>query len=275
MFTPVSTYLINGRHEALSPLDRGFSYGDGVFRTFAIRLNSEKSPSIWATNYQKLVSDCRVLGIVCPNAKVLFDDMSHLLAANELAVIKIIITRGEGARGYTPPAIAVPNRVVIKSALPSYPIINSIEGITLRVCDIRLPQQPKLAGIKHLNKLENVLAKMEWQNSEITDGILLDTDNRVIECTSSNIFVRSGTILTTPDLSQCGVAGVTRQRIIELAPSLGLTILIKNILLTNLLQAEEVLVCNSLINAWQVTRLNDKHWQTQALAAKLSVLLQA
>ncbi len=273
--TVLSNFLVNGQHQLISPLDRGFSYGDGVFRTFAICLGNNKSAHIWSINYQKLVADCNVLGIVCPSAALLFDEISQLLAIDELAVIKIIITRGESARGYAPPAIAVPNRVVIKSALPNYPAQNMIEGITLRVCDISLPYQPKLAGIKHLNKLENVLAKMELQDSRIADGILLDTMGYVIECTSSNIFIRLANTLITPDLNQCGVAGVTRQRIIELAPRLNLTIKVQKITLKDLLQADEVLICNSLIGAWQVIKLQDKTWIMQNTASQLRVLLEA
>lgn len=273
--TVLSNFLVNGQHQLISPLDRGFSYGDGVFRTFAICLGNNKSAYIWSINYQKLVADCNVLGIVCPSAALLFDEISQLLAIDELAVIKIIITRGESARGYAPPAIAVPNRVVIKSTLPNYPAQNMTEGITLRVCDISLPYQPKLAGIKHLNKLENVLAKMELQDSQIADGILLDTMGYVIECTSSNIFIRLAHTLITPDLNQCGVAGVTRQRIIELAPRLNLTIKVQKITLEDLLQADEVLICNSLIGVWQVTKLQDKTWKMQNTASQLRVLLEA
>lgn len=271
----LKNYLVNGQHQLISPLDRGFSYGDGVFRTFSICLGTKKSAHIWSINYQKLVADCNVLGIVCPSAQILFDDMSQLLSIDELAVIKIIITRGEGARGYTPPAIAVPNRVVIKSAMPSYPIHNITEGISLRVCDIQLPHQPKLAGIKHLNKLENVLAKMELQDSKIADGLLLDTNGHVIECTSSNIFARFANSLITPDLSECGVAGVTRQRIIALASSLNFIIKVQRITLDELLQADEVFICNSLIGVWQVTKLQDKVWPMQPVASQLRVLLEA
>ena len=283
--TTSNHYLVNGQHQLISPLDRGFSYGDGVFRTFAICLGHHKSAHIWSINYQKLVSDCNVLGIVCPSAQILFDDMSQLLAVDEFAVIKIIITRGEGTRGYAPPAIAIPNRVVIKSAMPSYPAQNTSEGITLTVCDIHLPHQPKLAGIKHLNKLENVLAKMELKVSQIADGILLDTYENVIECTSSNLFLRIANTLITPDLSQCGVAGVTRQRIIELAPSLNFAVKVQKITLHELLQADEVFICNSLIGAWQVTKVQvtklqvatveEKTWKMQNTANQLRVLLEA
>ena len=279
MLSLTPTYLINGSNEPLSPLDRGFAYGDGVFRTFVFNLSSFNinHPHIWPLNYQKLVADCNVLGIVCPSAELLMSDISQLLLVDgnvdELAVIKIIITRGDGARGYAPPAIATPNRVVIKSAMPNYPLQNASDGVTLRVCNLRLSHQPRLASIKHLNRLENVMARMEWQDSQITDGVLLDVNEHVIECTMSNIFMRFGGTLVTPDLNACGVAGVTRQRIIEAAPSLGLVVSVKNISLSELMQSDEVIICNSIIGAWQVVKISDKTWIKQSLAQDLKRIL--
>lgn len=284
MLSSLPTYLINGINEALSPLDRGFAYGDGVFRAFVFNMGfNESQPHIWPLNYQKLVADCNVLGIVCPSAELLMGDISQLLVGNtkELLVIKIIITRGDGVRGYAPPAIASPNRVVIQSALPSYPTQNTSDGVRLTVCDTRLSHQPKLAGIKHLNRLENVLARMEWQDSQIADGLLLDTAGNVIECTMSNLFARFGNMLLTPDLSVCGVAGVTRQRIIDVAPSLGLTVVVKKINLAELLEADEVIICNSIFGAWQVLEVTDSAldkrstWKKQPLAQHLREVLKS
>ena len=137
-----------------------------------------------------------------------------VIAGNKAAVERGMITRGEGERGYAPPAVTTPTRVIIKSYLPKYAESNYTQGVALHVCNTRLNAQPKLAGIKHLNRLENVLARMEWKSEAIFDGLMLDASGNVIECTMSNIFARYGDDLITPDLSQCGVAGITRQQII-------------------------------------------------------------
>jgi 4-amino-4-deoxychorismate lyase len=270
------SYLINGSFDqAISVFDRGFSYGDGVFRTMKIR---NGLPVSWPFHYQKLVADCAVIGIVCPSAELLMSDLQklfekELFSENLTQVAKIIITRGEGERGYAPPVITVPTRVVIKSDLPHYAQSNYDQGVQLHVCDIRLAAQPKLAGIKHLNRLENVLARMEWRDDAIFDGLLLDQSGNVIECTMSNVFARFGKELFTPDLSLCGVSGITRQRILGLGRVLDLDIEVKSLSLEQLLQADEVIICNSLFGVFQVTQINHKIWPQQALAAKIRAIV--
>ncbi|NOT15591.1 MAG: aminodeoxychorismate lyase [Methylotenera sp.] len=264
--------LINGAfHHSITPLDRGFAYGDGVFRTIQL---CGGLPMHWPLHYQKLVADCATIGIVCPSAELLMSDLQQLITLenieeNKLEVLKIIITRGEGARGYKPPAVVMPTRVLIKSAIPEYATEYAMQGVRLHLCETRLATQPKLAGVKHLNRLENILARMEWRDDHIFDGLMLSQQEVVIECTMSNLFARFGTSLITPDLSQCGVAGVTRQRILGFGRALGFNMHIENIALEKLLQADEMVICNSLFGAFQVRELAQKTWQQQSLATKI------
>jgi 4-amino-4-deoxychorismate lyase len=265
-------FLINGRKDTcLTPLDRGFAYGDGVFRTFRIW---HQIPECWERHYRKLSDDCNALGIVCPTAETLLSDMQRLCGADEACVVKIVVTRGESLRGYAVPPLAQPNRAVIKAPLPEYPAHYFSEGVTLRTCSLRLSLQPRLAGIKHLNRLENVLARMEWVDGQIADGLLLDINGHVVECTMSNLFMRTGNQLITPDLSRCGVSGVTRERIMEIAGLLGYRVEVASFRLEKLLKAEEVIICNSLFGAWQVRGLDDVTWPTGVLAARLREALR-
>ncbi len=283
------SYIINGSFDhTISPFDRGFAYGDGVFRTLVMR---EGSPESWPLHYQKLVADCSAIGIVCPSPELLMNDLAQLFLLDDLseyqvAVAKIIITRGEGNRGYTPPPITAPMRVVVKSSMPQYPETRFTEGVNLTVCETRLALQPRLAGVKHLNRLENVLARMEWHSPDIADGIFLDMNDNVIECTAANIFARFGETLITPNLTECGVAGVTRQRIIELAHTLALKIVVDTLSLETLLSADEVIICNSLYGAWQVKTVQmkasqnnpnslEKSIKTAGLAANVRAVLQS
>jgi 4-amino-4-deoxychorismate lyase len=266
------SYLINGSFDhTLSPFDRGFAYGDGVFRTFVMR---DGMPDNWPFQYQKLVADCAVINIVCPSAELLMSDLQQLFLLDETAVAKIIVTRGEGERGYTPPPVTMPLRVLIKSALSQYPEENFSQGVQLQVCETRLASQPKLAGVKHLNRLENVLARMEWNDPTFAEGLMLDTNDDVIECTSANIFARFGDTLLTPQLHQCGVAGVTRQRIIDVAYTLSLKILVETFNLEKLLTADEVIICNSLYGAWQVKGILQRTWLPEPLAANIRSALK-
>jgi 4-amino-4-deoxychorismate lyase len=262
-----TSYLVNGQfNQSISPFDRGFAYGDGVFRTLKV---SNGLPENWPQHYQKLVADCAAIHIVCPNADLLIDDLGKLFTPEENGVAKIIITRGEGARGYSVPPVTTPTRVVSKTAIPQYPEEHFSYGVHLHVCETRLSTQVKLAGIKHLNRLENILARMEWSDPEWADGILLDGHGHVIECTSANIFARFGNSLKTPSLHDCGVAGVTRQRIITLAYTLSLQVSVEPITLNQLVLADEVIICNSLYGAWQVRRIQNKSIPAAGLAANI------
>lgn len=266
------TYLINGRFDSsLTPFDRGFAYGDGVFRTLLV-LGGK--PQCWLKHIKRLEADCNSLGIVCPSEDTLRSDLDALCAGQvEDVAIKIVVTRGESARGYAVPALAQPTRVMIKSPLPQYPESAFSNGVVLHLCQTRLARQPRLAGVKHLNRLENVLARMEWVDANIMDGLLLDEGGDVIECTSSNLFARFGDVLVTPDLSYCGVAGVTRDRVMAIAPTLGYSTEIRHLRLSELMDADEVVICNSLFGAVQVKSLTSVTWPTGVLASHLRELL--
>jgi len=262
--------LINGASaSALSLLDRGLHYGDGVFRTLPVLGGI---PQRWGLHYQKLQADCDALNINCPNAQSLLQDIQTLFAHGD-GVAKIIITRGESARGYAYVADIQANRIVLKSALPQYPKNHLTDGVKLHLCQLRLAHQPKLAGIKHLNRLENVLARSEWRDNSIVDGLLLDPNDLVIECTMSNIFAKFGNRLVTPLLNQCGVSGVTRERLIANGNRLSLVVTEENLPLTQLMQADEIVICNSLFGVWQVVELNGHTWPKLSLADNLNTLL--
>jgi 4-amino-4-deoxychorismate lyase len=260
-------YLINGRSgQGISPMDRGFAYGDGVFRTLPMRNGKLKD---WELHYRRLQSDCAVLKIACPPEAQWLDDIRQLSKGVDEAVFKLMVTRGESGRGYAVPPVAQPNRVVIQSPFPVYPATYDSDGVGLHLCQLRLAEQPKLAGIKHLNRLENVLARMEWVEATYAEGLLLDASGNVIECTMSNLFMRRGNVLVTPDLTRCGVAGVTRQRILDQAGMLGLQAEVARFDLATLQTADEVVICNSLLGVWQVRSIEKKSWPKGDLAQQL------
>ncbi len=264
-------YLINGKPSTeLSVFDRGLAYGDGVFRTFLVK---NGIPYHWELQYQKLSQDCSALGIKCPSNEELLSDIKALFNEAADAVAKIIVTRGESSRGYAVPAEIQANRVVTKSAPPTYPLSNQIQGVKLHLCELKLGLQAKLAGVKHLNRLENVLARMEWSDANIADGLLLDSNDNVIECTMSNIFARYGNDLITPSLEECGVAGIARARIIENTKRFNLDIKTEALKLNKLMQADEIIICNSLFGAWQVVSFNGKQWAKQGLDKQLREML--
>jgi 4-amino-4-deoxychorismate lyase len=263
--------LVNGlQSENIRVFDRGLTYGDGVFRTLLVRAGH---PLCWTRHYDKLYADCAALDIVCPPEDILAAEMVKLIEGAPDCVLKIIVTRGESQRGYAIPEHMEPTRILMASPSPQYPANYLMEGVRLHLCSIRLAIQPLLAGIKHLNRLENVLARREWNTTEIAEGLMLDMDGNVIEGTMSNLFLLKGKTLHTPDLGRCGVAGVVRERIMDLAGRLGMTVRVENLPLARVYDADEVVICNSVIGVWQVRELAGKTWPAGRLAARLRSLL--
>jgi len=248
--------LINGvPGDVISVTDRGLSYGDGVFRTFIVR---EGRPQHWPRHFARLRNDCAALGIACPEEAVLRGELEQVARHEPDCVVRITVTRGPGLRGYAPPSPANPTHIVMTSARPQYPPELAVRGVKARICTLRLGFQPALAGIKHLNRLENVLARREWNDPAVAEGLLLDVEGNAIEGTMSNLFIVEHGILVTPDLSRCGVAGVTRERVIESAARHGVRCQVTHVTRERLLQADEILLVNSIIGVWQVRELDDK-----------------
>jgi len=266
------TSLVNGQPAAsISVADRGLMYGDGVFRTFRAQGGM---PLGWARQWRKLVADCTALGIPYPEESLVRDEVSRLLAETPDCAVKIVITRGVGQRGYSLPDDPVPTRVVMISPLPTYPEYYAREGVVVHLCDLRLAAQPRLAGVKHLNRLENVLARMEWQDPNVAEGLLRDEAGNAVEGVMSNLFVCHNNALITPELSRCGVAGVTRERVLEWAARRGVSAEVRNVPLEEVLAADEVFLCNSLVGIWPVRKLAGQEWGKGPLTTALQDDLQ-
>ena len=257
--------LVNGVATANLPAsDRGLAYGDGVFRTLAVR---DGRISAWRRQVAKLASDARALGIPCPEEAVLRAEAAAVTRGTESCAVKITITRGSGPRGYAAAVECRPTRIVSSSTLPHYPGHWSERGVVVRLCSLRLAHQPALAGIKHLNRLENVLARAEWNDPEIAEGLLQDSAGNVIGGTMSNLFLLAGKVLLTPDLSVCGVAGVTRERVMEAAQRNGIACRVAAIRRDELLASTEAIVVNSLIGAWGIRQLGAATWKPGSMIA--------
>ncbi|MDA7087828.1 aminodeoxychorismate lyase [Pseudomonas sp. SA3-5] len=254
--------------EWLSVKDRGLAYGDGLFETIAV---SGGIPALLERHLARLGDGCARLLIDLDLAVV----RAELLAfSRELGdgVAKLIVTRGDGLRGYAPPQAGSPRRILQGSAKPAYPAGNAELGVRLFPCATRLAEQPLLAGIKHLNRLEQVLARAEWQDAEHAEGLMLDASGRVIEGVFSNLFLVQDGVLLTPDLSRCGVAGVMRAELLAQVQAQGIRCDVRDIGVDALLQADEVFLCNSLYGVWPVHSLQWHQWSVGPLTRKLQVI---
>jgi len=265
-------FLINGQQcNEININDRGLQYGDGLFETIAVQNGLSLC---WDEHLQRLEQGCKQLKISFPDKNLLKDEARSLSNNIGHGVLKIIITRGQGGRGYALPDNAEPNRIISLYPWPEYPEENATQGINVRVCDYRYSHNSVLAGIKHLNRLEQVLARSEWTDSSIAEGLVLDQEANVIEGTMSNVFCLIDNVLCTPDLSQCGVEGIIRNKTIELASNLNIDVEVKKISLQMLENAEEVFVCNSIIAVWPVKMINDKSFSVGEKTRQLKQALQ-
>ena len=267
--------FINGVSEAsLSPFDRGLSYGHGLFET--LRLHQGGLP-LWDQHLRRLTAGADKLFIPFDAALLqgfVDQSLAHFPANG---IVKITLTAGEGARGYRyQPARS--NYLVQYFDLPSPPL-SSPASVVLQPCVYRLPDNPRLAGIKHLNRLDQVLAASEL--ADACDGLLLDTQDRVIEALGSNLFMLRDGRWLTPDLTRAGVAGVMRGYLqAEVFPGRGVEVVIADITLADVAAAEEVFICNAVMGIRPVHEIRGvavwdlANWgvgsQTLALRAELS-----
>lgn len=264
--------LVNGIEiDTVSAYDRGLMYGDGVFRTLAMRRGR---PLLWPRHYAKLAADCKALRIDCAAADIFERDLAAIAARQSDCVVKIVVTRGCGPRGYAILDATAPTRIVAASALPVYPQSYCDSGVRVHLCRTRLALQPALAGIKHLNRLENVLGRSEWSDPEIAEGLMCDIDGNVICGTMSNVFLVTEGVLQTPQLARCGVAGVQRERVLELAQANDVQARLCDISIGQLLAADELFVVNSVIGVWQVVTLDRRTWKVGLLTMQIRAWLE-
>lgn len=261
---------VDGRPaDGLPVHDRGLAYGDGLFETIKV---VSGSPQLLDRHLDRLGLGCQRFAIPA-DLTALRAQITAFSAALGTGVAKLILTRGDGKRGYGPPATCQPRTVLLGSPLPDHPVEHRERGVRLYACATRLAEQPALAGLKHLNRLEQVLARAEWQDSTFAEGLMRDTSGRVVEAVFSNLFIVESGVLLTPSLHRCGVAGVMREEILERARQSGIQSKIDDVSLGQLVGADEVFVCNSLYGIWPVRQLGASVWPVGPLTRKLQCLV--
>nr|WP_298727493.1 aminodeoxychorismate lyase [uncultured Steroidobacter sp.] len=259
--------LINGQaSQQIAADDRGFQYGDGLFET-ALLVNGRVR--FIDAHCQRLFSGCARLGISPPDRATLLREIAEVTAGTDRGVLKIIVTRGAGGRGYRPSPGMASNRVVALHPFNPAPH----EALRLRWCDIRLGRNARLAGIKHLNRLEQVLAQSEWREGEADEGLMLDTEGEVVCATSANVFVVRDGALVTPDLRFCGVQGVMRGQVIKAAAKLKLAVSEEPLWPHDLETASEVFITNAVRGIRSVASLDSLHWSETGVAGRLATAL--
>jgi len=264
-------HLVNGRlADQVSVMDRGLRYGDGCFETMALRGGQIR---LWHRHYERLMKGCERLRIQPDfDRAVLEQELDKLIGSMEQAVVRLTVTRGCSGKGYAYTDNQEPTRILSLLPDPGHPSAYREEGVAVRLCNTTLGRNPALAGIKHLNRLEQVLARSEW-NDEVAEGLLFDERGNVIEGTISNVFIVEDETVYTPLLEGCGVAGVMRAELIEQMKKLGIDAYEVEIDRDRLLAANECFLSNAVIGIWPVNSIENKPFQvgkvTRTLIARL------
>lgn len=234
--------------------NRGLHYGDGVFRTMLLH-----GGTIVAADAQieRLTADAAALGLDAPSREFLLAELAAVADLDE-ASLKLMLIRTDTGRGY-PPRTHRADLLLLAYPPPDWPAAHMLDGIAAIRSPVTMASQPLLAGVKHLNRLEQVLASRDWP-ADIDEAILGDERGNPICGTRSNLFWVSNGCLHTPALDRCGVAGVTRSQVLALAAQLGIDCHIASQPWTVLQSADEAFVCNSLIGIWPLRRVDDHRY---------------
>lgn len=252
--------LVNGQHQNLLPVaDRAVQYGDGAFETILVRGHQ---PLLWSLHLDRLRAACHTLQIPADLAPLRTEVDALIADHGATGVIKIIISRGAGGRGYGAPQSPSPTRIVQIHPLPQDYLQYAREGIRVFKCKHPLSSNPALAGLKHLNRLDQVMASLEL-TEQFQEGLMCDAAGDLIEGIKSNVFMVHDGVLLTPELSHCGVAGVMRAAIIaQCKTHASLNVAERKLGLADLESAAEVFVCNSVMGILPITQIQ---WNRAAL----------
>lgn len=255
----MSARMFSGEREvaAIDPGNRGLAYGDGVFET--MRVHRGVLP-LWPRHQARLRGGAQRLGIALPASDFIEARIAEAIAGCGAGVLKLLLTRGEGGRGYAPPPAAVPAWMLSLHPLPAAPG----RGLRLRWCETRLAAQPVLAGIKHCNRLEQVLARAEADAVGCDEGLMQDMAGNAVCATSANLLVLCDGRWITPHIDACGVAGVLRGWLLER----GL-VDAAELARGEVESAEALALCNAVRGILPVASLGARAWVAHPALAEL------
>lgn len=265
-------FLINGLEQNQLPAsDRATQFGDGCFTTARI-VNG--AVSLLDAHIRRLQSACETLLIPFTQWDILESEMRQLAFGKPSGVLKVIISRGSGGRGYSGSACYHPTRILSLSDYPAHYERWRHEGVTLTLSPVRLARNPMLAGIKHLNRLEQVLIRTHLEQTDADDALVLDSEGFITECCAANLFWRQGSDVFTPSLEQAGVKGIMRQFCLQLLARSGYNVVEASVKEAALLSADEVVICNALMPVVPVRAYDRQRWSSRELFQFLAPLCE-
>ncbi len=264
-------FLINGYQPSLAVSDRATQFGDGCFTTARV---IDGKVSLLSAHIQRL-QDAQRLMIFCDFWPQLEQEMKTLAAEQQNGVLKVVISRGSGGRGYSTLNSGPATRILSVTVYPAHYDRLRNEGMTLALSPVRLGRNPHLAGIKHLNRLEQVLIRSHLEQTNADEALVLDSEGWVTECCAANLFWRKGNVVYTPRLDQAGVNGIMRQFCIRLLAQSSYQLVEVQASLEEALQADEMVICNALMPVMPVRACGDVSFSSATLYEYLAPLVSA
>lgn len=260
-------YWINGVPGRLVDIDdRGLTYGDGLFETIAIRRSVGRFLDL---HLDRLYAGAARLNLSAPERDSLRAQLSAAAAGIDEGVMKLILTRGCGPRGYAP---ALHQQPTVAWGLERCKA-QRWTPIRVRWCETIAGRNPVTAGLKTLCRLEQVLARAEWQDELIAEGFMCDEQGQLVGGTACNVFIVSGGRLLTPSITHAGISGVMRRVILQQAQEAGIESYEGPVTKKELLDADEVFVSNALIGMRPVGQLGERQWNPGPVTCKLAAKL--
>jgi len=265
------TTLVNGQfQDSLAVSDRGLQYGDGIWET--ILISSSGYPILLEEHLKRLQWGCKVIDLQGLDENLLRQEIAQVIQNTSHLILKIIITRGSGGRGYSSLGLSSPTRLLSLHDIPKNIQYHRDNGICIQHCDTRLSRNAKLSGFKHLNRLEQVLVRNELSDKH-QEGIVCDTQGNVIEGTMSNLFliVDNNTVIT-PLLDKSGIKGIMRAYIISLLDKKNIDLIERSVAISDVNSAQALFFSNSVIGLWPVRKLESKSFPLEEKSFSADVI---
>jgi 4-amino-4-deoxychorismate lyase len=260
--------------ESIPVDDRAVQYGDGLFETVAIR---DGRARLWNYHAERLRTGCARLGLPVPTEQLLEDELNSALNAASIdtqhCVAKLLVSAGTGQRGYL--RCGAGDATLLVGLAESPVLAKSLfrDGVKVRVCSTRLAIQPQLAGIKTLNRLEQVVARNEWRDESVFEGLLLDTEDRLICGTMSNVFLIDDHSLVTPAITHCGISGVMRRHILTIVAQADIACDVRDVASEELDSCQGGFLTNSQFGVLPINQCTDRSWQLNDLSRRIVQLV--
>ena len=270
--TSLERVLLNGSPaQQVSPFDRAVHFGDGLFETIACRGGR---PRFLSLHLERLLLGCQRLGIEPGNLEEVRAEVRSLAREVENSIVKVILTRGTAlARGYGVTGREKAMRITFRYAWPPETATESQDGVRVRTAKLRLGENPALAGLKHCNRLEQILARQEWTDPGIAESLLFSSSGRLVSGTMSNVFIVEGSRLRTPRLDLCGVAGVMRRVVLREAERAGISVQEDVLGVEDVHKASELFLTNARIGLWPLRELDGRALQPGGTTRRLQQIM--